>query len=56
MSAQGIWLKRHEALAEFLLLAMFGGLGFASIVLGESMRGLYRKADRFLLGLFAARK
>ena len=43
-------------LAEFFLLAMLGGLGFASIFLGESAAAVYRKADRFLLGLFAPRK
>jgi len=39
-------------LAEFFLLAMFGGFAFAIVALPEVISGLYRKADSFLLGLF----
>jgi len=39
-------------LAEFFLLAMFGGFAFAIVALPEVISGLYRKVDSFLLGLF----
>ncbi len=43
-------------LAEFFLLALFGGVGFTIYGLGDTVSAIYRKADRFLLGLFAPKK
>ena len=43
-------------IAEFLLLTVFAGVGFAGIALGDQMRSIYGRVDRFLLGLFPSKK